>query len=634
MKGREIGRAMNNVFVLYATTAMIVGVGLSGMVVSAEFSTREIVRPQQMLRKSDSPSFKCPKILDDICCGGDEPPHPIPIHTNPVPEDGPYPSRMSIDALPGLEDLGEYAYFSGYLDAGVPPSGKGKMYFHYICAMSPNWEEKPLTIWYNGGPGAPSTYGLFQEFGPFLLTDESLGTEGYAATGVPTPIYNPWTWANETSLCEIDSPAPMGASFCTEGNGTAGSTGGPGGNAYECGPWTDTTVAEANHRAHVAFFNEAFPEFEKSQQPVYLTGESYAGVYVPLFVDQWLDDPVRGPNGDTINFQGFAVGDGFAACVPVEGKKVDWCVDLNNVGFFEYPNALAGPWWDLNFFHGHSQMSEALYREVLETCTENELKGIDMPLSSACASIMRDRVANEVGFFYAYNVYQACPSQVPSFSTSHRLTTGNAGRRRSLSFGSSSSSSLLPDHGNGDSGLGAPCLGSAMDIYFGLDDTKRALGIPLSNNFIALDNGIGFNYTTDASFVGHVYEKAAKKGLRVLVYEGDSDACGLQTAPIEDVWVPFFGNGSGTWTPFGRLDSDLGLSLTEPWRPFGVYPEGRKVQAGFVMGWNDDQIRFVSIRGAGHLAPLYRPSASFTMMRAFVRNEALPAPIYSPPSRR
>ena len=53
--------------------------------------------------------------------------------------------------------------------AGVPPSGNGKMYFHYICAMSPDWEKMPVTLWYNGGPGAPSTFGLFQEFGPFLL---------------------------------------------------------------------------------------------------------------------------------------------------------------------------------------------------------------------------------------------------------------------------------------------------------------------------------------------------------------------------------------------------------------------------------------------------------------------------------
>ena len=66
--------------------------------------------------------------------------------------------------------------------------------------------------YFNGGPGAPSTFGLFQEFGPFLLTAESYLTAEYQATGIPTPISNPWTWANVTSLCEIDSPAPMGAS--------------------------------------------------------------------------------------------------------------------------------------------------------------------------------------------------------------------------------------------------------------------------------------------------------------------------------------------------------------------------------------------------------------------------------------
>jgi hypothetical protein len=44
--------------------------------------------------------------------------------------------------------------------------------------MAPDWVHMPLTIWYNGGPGAPSTYGLFQEFGPFLLTEESYLTPG------------------------------------------------------------------------------------------------------------------------------------------------------------------------------------------------------------------------------------------------------------------------------------------------------------------------------------------------------------------------------------------------------------------------------------------------------------------------
>ena len=206
------------------------------------------------------------------------------------------PARTKV-ALPGVNSTAPYEYYAGYLAAGRPPSGRGEMFLHYICAMAPEWKSKPLSIWYNGGPGAPSTFGLFQEFGPFLLTADSLLTAEYKATGVPTPIANAWTWANETSLCEIDSPAPMGASYCTEGNGSATSHGGPSGDPYTCGPWSDKTTAAANHAAHIAFFNDAFPEFEASQQPVSLVGESYAGVYVPLFANAWLDDPVKGPKG-------------------------------------------------------------------------------------------------------------------------------------------------------------------------------------------------------------------------------------------------------------------------------------------------------------------------------------------------
>ena len=65
----------------------------------------------------------------------------------------------------------------------------------------------------------------------------------------------------------------MGASYCTEGNGTAGSKGGPSGDAYSCGAWSDKRTAAANHQAHVALFNDAFPEYEASQQPA------------PLYVD-------------------------------------------------------------------------------------------------------------------------------------------------------------------------------------------------------------------------------------------------------------------------------------------------------------------------------------------------------------
>ena len=363
------------------------------------------------------------------------------------------------------------------------------MFFHYICAMAPGWREKPLALWYNGGPGAPSTYGLFQEFGPFLLTAASYSTPAYRATGVPTPRFNPWTWANLTSLCEIDSPAPMGASYCTEGNGTAGSVGGPAGDPYACGPWTDHSTAAANHKAHAAFFRDAFPEFEASQQPVTLVGESYAGVYVPLFADAWLADPIVGPKGKEINFYGFAVGDGFPACIPQPGKPVDWCVNLENVEFFRYPNALPGPHWDVEFFHGcgtqprcsletvalwaasrtpathdrrHSQMSEELYRRIKAGCTAGELLGKAAPLppGDRCRGLLEEMAREvgvfharaaplqsclsspaaavpppcQVGFFHAYNLFEACPVEEDSGSVvlqaTRRMISGSSASRR------------------------------------------------------------------------------------------------------------------------------------------------------------------------------------------------------------
>ena len=88
--------------------------------------------------------------LCDLFCPCDAPPSPSPKPNTPaIPKGGPYPSRIKIDTLPGLSSVEPYEYYSGFLNAGTPPSGRGTMYFHYICAMAPDWREKPMTIWYN-----------------------------------------------------------------------------------------------------------------------------------------------------------------------------------------------------------------------------------------------------------------------------------------------------------------------------------------------------------------------------------------------------------------------------------------------------------------------------------------------------
>ena len=52
------------------------------------------------------------------------------------------------------------------------------------------------------------------------------------------------------------------------------------------------------------------------------------------------------------------------------------------------------------------------------------------------------------------------------------------------------------------SDLSSPCLGSAMNTWLLLPETLDAIGAPKGSNFINLDNGHGFNYTSNEPFVG------------------------------------------------------------------------------------------------------------------------------------
>ena len=519
------------------------------------------------------------------------------------------PSKFAVKSLPGWTDESgnpkplPSAWYTGYIPAGTPPSGEGTMYFHYIMIESErDPANDPVLFWYNGGPGASSLFGMLQEWGPLHLNQLSYD-EKYNITGIPSPVYNMYRWTETHTLVAIDSPPPMGLSFC--------STDGPAGSPTSCGPWTDTTVFAANHAAHMSFFNHIFPELKKN--PIFFTGESYAGVYVPGFAMEMLKDK----NAKDINFQGIAVGDGWTGCKPKHGEPADWCIDLDNVGVFKYPNVHPGPWYDIEFFHGHSQFSNELYNEIQSTCTEEELKGT-VKMGSACLALIGE-MSDEIGYWFPYNLYNACPAGAMLNSKNINKHGMNRALKARREFGKAMKynkhlASDIPSAGNGDSGLGSPCLGHAMSTWFTLNETLEAIGAPLDSKFINLDNGHGFNYTSNQPFVGPIYEALIKAGKRVLIYEGDMDACGLQTSPVEDIFVPFF--------------KSIGMNKTEKWRPWTL--DGATQMGGYTIDWNNGAARFVSIRGSGHLAPLNRPRVTQKMMLDFINDKDLPR--YNPPS--
>ena len=67
-----------------------------------------------------------------------------------------------------------------------------RLFEHYFFVESEgNPSTDPVIVWTNGGPGASSMFGLFVELGPFYLSAQSLKTEDFNRTGIPTLFRNP-----------------------------------------------------------------------------------------------------------------------------------------------------------------------------------------------------------------------------------------------------------------------------------------------------------------------------------------------------------------------------------------------------------------------------------------------------------
>lgn len=95
-----------------------------------------------------------------------------------------------------------------------------------------------------------------------------------------------------------------------------------------CGAWDDSLVARANHAFLTRLFNGALKPY--LGRDLYLVGESYAGVYVPVIARELLADP------QGIALAGMVVGDG---CL---GSQV-LC------GLAQEPH------WQLEFLHGETK---------------------------------------------------------------------------------------------------------------------------------------------------------------------------------------------------------------------------------------------------------------------------------------
>jgi carboxypeptidase C (cathepsin A) len=115
----------------------------------------------------------------------------------------------------------------------------------------------PLVLWLNGGPGSSSMFGLFLENGPLRVNKTGATDDDY------TIFLNPeGSWNDVADMLYLDQPIGVGFSYGS--------------------PLLTQMQDGADEFVNFMLgFYEVHPDYLKV--PFYITGESYAGKYIPIF---------------------------------------------------------------------------------------------------------------------------------------------------------------------------------------------------------------------------------------------------------------------------------------------------------------------------------------------------------------
>lgn len=154
-----------------------------------------------------------------------------------------YTLSDQVTDLPGLTTIKNRQY-AGYLSTG----SKANLFYWYVESDKP-YQNTPLVLWLNGGPGASSLYGFLMENGPMQVNDKGL---------LQRRVFS---WTRLAHYLVIDQPIGVGYS--------AGSP-----NDYQ----DEAQAMEHLYRALLQFYQK-HPELKS--HPLILAGESYAGKYLP-----------------------------------------------------------------------------------------------------------------------------------------------------------------------------------------------------------------------------------------------------------------------------------------------------------------------------------------------------------------
>jgi len=197
---------------------------------------------------------------------------------------------------------------------------------------------------------------FMQEHGPWVMDD-----------GDVTFHENQYSWNTNANMLYIEMPAGVGFSYCNKTEGSIDNC-----------TFTDTNSAEQNLIALRNWFDR-FPEYKSKE--LYLAGESYSGIYVPLLLDQI--DLFNQNAEEPINLKGMMVGNGVT----------NWKYDTT-------PATVYTAW-------SHELISYELHDQMVALDCDYSGDALGVPSTPECEALL-DQMNDEMEVINIYNIYGTC----------------------------------------------------------------------------------------------------------------------------------------------------------------------------------------------------------------------------------
>lgn len=447
------------------------------------------------------------------------------------------PSTDRVTSIPGWSDPFRSTWYSGFLAGST--STRHLSYVFVESESDP--ANKPVLLWLNGGPGCSSFIGFWLEQGPLTMQ----GDGGLAE--------NAGRWNQHVNVLFLESPPGVGFSYDS---------------SLPLPLIANDTTTTADSLAALEDFFNSFPAF--SQSTLWLSGESYAGIYIP-----WLARAVLANGSATLSARlkrgGILVGNG---ALMTDGTYEGLLVEQR-----------------MAHAHNHGLFSTSLRTQIDATCTN-----YTAPRTPACDALLSQYVA-EMGPLNSYNIQITCLGDgAGRLSPQQRALLRHSGEGVSHLMDATSSGSN-------------PCTAAddAVTAYMNMSSVISAFhfekGFAIQGTWAECASSATIEYTrVPCNEMTEVYPGLLDT-MAVLVYNGDNDEC-----------IPY--SHDEKWT------SNMGFAVKEQWRPWLVDNQ----VAGYVVeygGTGGGRFTFATVKMAGHEVPMYSPVRALAMLERFISGAPL-----------